>query len=88
MPLPVHDPRTHNDPKIMKARLKMEMAAAEMLYSGMKATSSEDMISPKILNNQSSIKLTLHSVHMIQYLWIYSIDMHIFHIHQTLPVGR
>lgn len=33
MPLPVHHPSKHKDPKIMKARLKMEMAAAEMLYS-------------------------------------------------------
>lgn len=36
MPLPVHDPIRHREPRIMKARLKMEMAAAEMLYSGKK----------------------------------------------------
>lgn len=44
MPLPVHDPTKHRDPRIIKARLKMEMAAAEMLYSGKNRTKRDDMM--------------------------------------------
>lgn len=34
MPLPVHEPTKQREPRMEKIRLKMEMAAAEMLYSG------------------------------------------------------
>lgn len=43
MPLPVHDPTKHREPRMMKARLKMEMAAAEMLYSGKKKAKCVDI---------------------------------------------
>lgn len=39
----------------MKARLKMEMAAAEMLYSGKKETKSDDVV-PKCPLQVSDIK--------------------------------
>ncbi|TNN54179.1 hypothetical protein EYF80_035607 [Liparis tanakae] len=41
------DPTKHREPRIMKARLKMEMAAAEMLYSGEK----EEMESVDTIND-------------------------------------
>lgn len=42
MPLPVYDPSRHREPRMEKIRLKMEMAAAEMLYSGRGGEEEDD----------------------------------------------